>query len=150
MSDYHLAQINIGRFILPLDHPNNKEFFDGLDKVNEIAENSKGFVWRLKGDGNDATDIRIYDDPNYAVNMSVWQNLEDLIAFAYRAPEHIEFMRKRKQWFEHLDYYMAFWWIKAGTIPNVQDGLNAIESLRKSGASADGFSLKERIERPTF
>ena len=58
----HLAQLNIGRLVAPLADPQIKEFVDNLGPINALAEQSAGFVWRLKGDGNDATSIRAFDD----------------------------------------------------------------------------------------
>lgn len=144
---YHIAQINIARFKLPPDAPENKDFMDALDKVNERAESSKGFIWRLKGDGNNATDLHPSDDPNLIVNMSVWESLDDLMAFAYRNMEHVAVMRRRKEWFEEISPYLALWWVKAGEIPNIDDGFKALEAL-KNGPSENGFTFKDRFEAP--
>jgi len=35
---YHFAQLNLARFVLPQAHPDKGNFVDGLDRVNEIAE----------------------------------------------------------------------------------------------------------------
>ena len=144
---YHIAQINIARFKLPSDAPENKDFMDALDDVNERAESSKGFIWRLKGDGNNATDLHPSDDPNLIVNMSVWESLDDLMAFAYRNMEHVAVMRRRKEWFEEISPYLALWWVKSGEIPTIEDGFKALESL-KNGPSENGFTFKDRIEAP--
>jgi hypothetical protein len=53
---FELAQVNIGRLRAPVDHPMIKDFFDNLDPINALAEASPGFVWRLTGEGNNATD----------------------------------------------------------------------------------------------
>ncbi len=95
MTGFHLAQVNIGRFIKPVDDPSNADFMNNLDRVNALAEASPGFVWRLKGDGNNATDIRAFDDPQMAINMSVWEGVEALAAFAYRNMDHRSVMRRR-------------------------------------------------------
>ena len=58
MSNYRLAQLNIAALKAPLDSPELKDFVDNLDRINALAEDSAGFVWRLKGDGNDATSLR--------------------------------------------------------------------------------------------
>lgn len=64
MSGYHLAQINIGRFIKPQDDSANADFMNALDAVNAIADASPGFIWRLVGEGNNAADIEVSaDDP---------------------------------------------------------------------------------------
>ena len=62
MSAYQLAQINIATLKAPLDSPELKDFVDNLDRINALAEGSDGFVWRLKGEGNDATSLRPFDE----------------------------------------------------------------------------------------
>jgi len=76
--DYHLAQINIGRLVAPIDDPQIAEFVAQLDTINEVAEKSPGFIWRLKSDSGNATDIAYNDDPFVIVNMSVWESLAAL------------------------------------------------------------------------
>lgn len=46
----HLAQVNIGRIFGPMDSPVMAEFKANLDPINELAEATPGFVWRLKSD----------------------------------------------------------------------------------------------------
>ena len=112
---HHLAQINIARFRLPVEHPVNADFIANLDRVNALAEAQPGFVWRLIGDGNNALDVKAYQDPNIAVNMSVWTGLEALANFVYRNPGHLEIMQRRREWFDKMDVSLALWWIPAGT-----------------------------------
>ena len=47
---YHLAQLNIARFVKPADHPDNADFVNNLDRVNAVADAQPGFVWRLVGE----------------------------------------------------------------------------------------------------
>ncbi len=82
---HHLAQVNIGRIRAPLDSPVMADFVAQLDAINALAEASPGFVWRLQGEGNDATSLRPFDDDFIIVNMSVWESLEDLRAYATKA-----------------------------------------------------------------
>jgi len=51
---YHIAQVNIARMVAPLDSPVMYDFVANLDRINAVADVASGFVWRLKGDGNDA------------------------------------------------------------------------------------------------
>jgi len=78
MSNYHLAEINIAKMKgVDINDPIMKEFVDNLDLVNTLAENSEGFVWRLKDDSN-ATNLNPYNDEQIIVNVSVWENIETL------------------------------------------------------------------------
>ena len=103
---FHLAQVNIGRLRAPIDHPMIKDFADNLDAVNAVAEASPGFVWRLTGEGNNATDLAPYEDPLIAINMSVWADIPSLGAFVYRG-DHVKIMRRRREWFEQMDVFMV-------------------------------------------
>jgi len=76
--NYRLAQINIGRLVAPLDDPRIADFIAQLDPINALAEQTPGFVWRLKSDSGNATDIAYSDDPFVIVNMSVWESLDAL------------------------------------------------------------------------
>ncbi|MCE2517431.1 MAG: DUF3291 domain-containing protein, partial [Alphaproteobacteria bacterium] len=58
MTVYHLAQINIGRFAVDPADPVNADFMTALDAINAEAEAADGFIWRLVGEANNATDIR--------------------------------------------------------------------------------------------
>lgn len=51
----HLAQLNISK-IIPETMADSimADFVAQLDTINALAESSKGFVWRLKGDDNNA------------------------------------------------------------------------------------------------
>lgn len=48
-----------------------KEFVDNLDTINNLAENSEGFIWHLKDDSNNATNLNPYNDEQVIVNSYV-------------------------------------------------------------------------------
>ena len=149
MSGYQLAQINIGRFRLPVDHPANAAFMNALDAVNALAEGSDGFIWRLVGEGNNATDVEVVaDDPLLLVNMSVWRDVETLGAFVYRQSDHLTYMRRRKEWFETMDVFQALWWVKADHTPTVAEGLERIARLKANGPSVDAFTFRAPFSTP--
>lgn len=148
MTDFHLAQINIGRFRLPVEHPVNADFVAALDHVNALAEAAPGFVWRLKGAGNNASDLHPYDDPNIGINMSVWTSMEALANFVYGNPEHRKIMRRRREWFEHMEVFQTLWWIPAGTIPTIEDGKARLETLRLLGPSPSAFLFHKPFAPP--
>lgn len=149
MARYHLAQVNIARFRKPADDPANADFINRLDQVNALAEASPGFVWRLVGEGNNAMDVNAFDDPNLAVNMSVWESIEALAAFAYRNQDHREVMRRRRDWFEEMPVYMALWWIPAGTRPTTADARAKLALLERLGPTAEAFTFKQPFAAPS-
>lgn len=145
---WHLAQINIGRIVgESMEDPVMKDFVDQLDNINTIAEQSRGFVWRLKGEGDNATDDAAFSDPKIIVNMSVWESLEDLQAFVYKS-QHLEVLKRRKEWFERLKFYMVMWYIPAGTIPTVDEAKKRLNHLEEKGPSPFAFDFKKVFPPP--
>jgi hypothetical protein len=149
MAGYHLAQINVGRFIHLRDDPANSDFMNALDPVNAQADSAPGFVWRLVGDGNDATDLVPDEaDPQLLVNMSVWTDVEALAAFVYRNADHLAFMRRRKEWFEKIEIYQALWWVPVGHVPSVAEGMERVAMLRANGPTAEAFTFRQPFAAP--
>jgi hypothetical protein len=135
----HLAQLNVGRLRYDLDDPRLVDFIDNLARVNAIAERSEGFVWRLKDETGNATNIRAFDDPRMAVNMSVWESVEALEKYVWQTV-HKRFYGRRTEWFEHLDRpYFVMWWVKAGHRPTIEEALGRLDHLRVHGSSEHAF-----------
>jgi hypothetical protein len=145
-----LSQINIGRLIAQVDDPRLAEFVSQLDEVNALAESSPGFVWRLKSDSGNATDIAYSDDLYVHVNMSVWQSIESLKEFTY-GPRHLAVFRNRQKWFEKMSQpHLCLWWIPDGHIPSVKEGRERLEHYQSHGPSAHAFSFTESFPAPSF
>jgi heme-degrading monooxygenase HmoA len=147
MTRHHLAQINVGMLKAPIDDPRTAGFTDNLDRINALAEAQPGFVWRLTGEGNNATDLRPFDDPELLVNLSVWTDLQALAAFVYRSA-HRDVMRGRAQWFESMALYMCLWWVPEGHVPTPAEGMARLDLLRLKGPTADAFTFREPFPAP--
>ena len=145
---YQLAQLNIAKFKLPQEDPANADFVANLDRVNELAEQQLGFVWRFTGEGNNAMDVDAFDDRNIAVNMSLWEDLESLAAFVYRNEAHLQIMRRRKEWFEKLDFYLVLWWVEAGQRPGIEEAKARLQLLTDNGPSMDAFTFRQPYPAP--
>ena len=138
-----LAQINIARLKAPIDHPSIADFTNNLDLINSIAEQSEGFVWRLKDDAtNNATTLNPYNDPLIIVNISVWKDLHSLKSFVYNT-KHLQFFMRRKEWFESMkEAHMALWIIEDNIFPDAQEGKLRLDGLQKNGHSSYSFDFK--------
>lgn len=147
--NYQLAQLNIAKFRLPQEHPDNADFVNNLDRVNAIAESQEGFVWRFTGSGNDALDVQAFDDPNIAVNMSVWTDIKPLVNFVYRNQAHKEIMRRRKEWFDKIDFHMVLWWIEQDRKPSLEEAKIRLELLKQNGPSYSAFTFKQPFAAPS-
>jgi hypothetical protein len=137
MSRYQLAQINVAELKAPLDSPQLEDFVENLDRINALAEGSPGFVWRLKGDGNDATGLRPMGD-NIIVNYTIWRDVETLKQFVYGSA-HVEILKRKREWFERMRLNYVLWWVPAGHVPTVQEAVERLERLRAMGPTPDAF-----------
>jgi hypothetical protein len=145
---YHLAQVNIGRIVAPIDSPEMAGFVSQLQPINALADRSPGFVWRLQTAEGNATAILPYDDPRININMSVWESVEALKEFVYKSA-HIGPLRDRLKWFEKpVEAYMAMWWIPAGHIPTVEEAKERIHFRRSWGDTAVAFSFSDPYPVP--
>ena len=97
MIEYELAQLNIALMPYPFESPYMKDFVDNLDRINLLAEDSDGFVWRLQTEDGSATDKLPFGD-EYLVNISVWRDIDALRSFVFSS-RHVEIMRRRSEWF---------------------------------------------------
>lgn len=137
---FHVAQINIGTMVAPTDDPRVAEFMDGLDRINAIADQSPGFVWRLQtGEGN-ATSIQIFPNPLELVNVSVWESVETLKEYVYQS-NHVDFFRRRAAWFEADAKRVALWTVPAGEIPELDEAVRRVEFLERRGPSPYAFGF---------
>ncbi|GGB18082.1 DUF3291 domain-containing protein [Puia dinghuensis] len=142
---YYLAQVNIGRILGPMDSPVMAEFAANLDRINALAEGSEGFVWRLKDESNNATSIKVSDDPFIILNMSVWRSIDDLFAFTYRS-DHTAYVRRRGEWFERMkEHFLAFWYVPVGHVPTVEEAWERIDHIRTHGPTPYAFDFKKRF-----
>jgi heme-degrading monooxygenase HmoA len=139
----HLAQLNISKLVAPLDSPQLVDFVANLDRINALAESSPGFVWRLTGDGNDATSLRPFPDPNVIVNMSVWESKEALAAFTYKS-DHTAIVRRRREWFVAAEEAMVvLWHVPIGHQPSLEEARERLEHLRTHGPTAFAFTFRD-------
>ena len=146
---YHVAQVNIGRLRAPLDSSLVQGFVDLLDPINQLADRSPGFVWRLQTEDGNATAIRPFEDDSLLVNMSVWESVEALGHFVYES-RHLDALRRRKEWFGRIaDPILALWWIPAGTLPTLEDARERLEHLGAHGATPYAFTLRKHFPPPS-
>jgi len=147
MAEFHLAQFNMAQLLAPLDSPQLADFVGALERINALADDSPGFVWRLQGDGGDATSLRPFGE-DVIVNMSLWESVETLFDFVYRTA-HAPVMAKRRQWFGKPDgVYTVLWWVKAGHLPTVEDARARLDILQRKGPSPAAFTFKTRFPAP--
>ncbi|WNH10409.1 DUF3291 domain-containing protein [Thalassobellus suaedae] len=144
MSKLHLAQVNIARRLAPMDDPIMLDFVKNVDKINAIADNADGFIWRLKDEDKDLATSMFRDD-TLIINMSVWKNLESLFNYTYNSG-HIEVFKRKKEWFSKMKIlHMAFWYIPEGYEPTMQDAKNRLDYINNHGDTPHAFTFKNKF-----
>jgi hypothetical protein len=148
MSNYHLAQLNIGVIKAPLESQVMADFVANLDRINALAEASPGFVWRLQTEEGNATAIRPFEDDNMLVNMSVWKDADSLSRFVFKSA-HTEIMRRRGEWFERMTQaYLVLWWVPQGHRPTVEEALARLAHVRAHGSTPHAFTFRTAFPPP--
>lgn len=140
MSDFELAQLNIGYLKAPLDSPELADFVANLDRINLLADSADGFRWRLQSDAGDATALRPFGE-DVIVNMSVWRDLDALRRFVYNTA-HAEILKRRREWFSQAPAaYAVLWWVPSGHRPSLAEAADRLERLRQQGPSSAAFTF---------
>ena len=142
--------MNIATILYETGDPRMAGFMDNLDHMNELAERSPGFVYRYQTEAGNATDERIFDDPQMLLNLSVWDDLESIKAYTYKT-EHVDFLRRRQEWFTPADGWpvIACWWIPEGHVPGLDEAKERLEHLRDNGPTDKAFTFRDEFAPPT-
>jgi hypothetical protein len=147
MSSFQLAQLNIAALREPLESPSMADFVANLERINALAEQSAGFVWRLEDDAGDATSLRPFGEL-MIVNMSVWTDVESLRRFAFESA-HVEILRRRREWFDRMsNAYAVLWWVRRGHRPTLDEASERLEHLRAKGATVLAFTFQDAFPPP--
>ena len=139
---HHLAELNVGRLVAPVDDPRVAEFMANLDRINGLGKRMPGFVWMMEGSGEPGTgntENNIGDDPQFVANLTVWEDLASLETFVWNTV-HKQFVDRRHEWFQMLtDMHFVMWWIPAGHRPSLDEALERLDDLRANGDSDAAF-----------
>lgn len=89
-----LPQANLARMRFPLDSESMAEFVAALGRINALADQAAGFIWRLRSDTGEHVSLAdTAGDPLLIINLSVWQNYQHLHEFTYRST-HMHYLRR--------------------------------------------------------
>ena len=145
---WHLAQVNVAVAKYQYDDPEFSGFVDNLDRINALADESQGFVWRYVSTDDDAEVKRVFGDSALILNMSLWRSLADLRRFAYES-DHLDILRQRAKWFVPQDRpVLALWWQAAGEIPDAVESKHRLDRLAERGPTAEAFTFRNAFDAP--
>lgn len=145
MTDHYLAEFNIARIRWPLDDPRMAEFVDNVDRVNKLAEQIDGFVWRLQDESGHAMNMTVYGDPTILPNLTLWKNGAALERFVWQTL-HGRFYRRREEWFVPIKTPLVLWWVPTGHRPDMDEAVERLEMLKKHGPSTEAFGWETLSE----
>ena len=141
MSKYHLAQLNIAQARAPLDDEIMADFVARIEEINNLAEQSEGFVWRFDPDPSDDTNVRVFNNSALVVNLSVWEDIESLKHFVYRTA-HVELIQDRDAWFNKFQSaHQVLWWVQEGDMPTPEAAKQRLDYLDTNGPSTYAFTF---------
>jgi hypothetical protein len=83
------------------------------------------------------------------VNLTVWESAEALWDFTYRARDHLDVLRRRREWFTPMaEAHLVLWWVEAGHLPDVGEARERLDLLRAQGPSPAAFDFRDRYDAP--
>jgi len=135
----NIAELNVGYANYALDDPRMAGFMDNLDRINALAERSPGFVWRMKSDSGNATDIAVPGDETMISNLSVWEDVGSLGNYVFNTV-HGRFYEKRAEWFEAMSrHHFVMWPVAEGHIPTLTEAMEKLAELQANGSTDAAF-----------
>ncbi len=138
------AQVNIARMLVPLDHPQMADFVNNTTRINALAKQCPGFVWRWKEEEDVQNANDIFNDDFIIVNMSVWESRESVMAFTYQTA-HVDIYKRRKEWFSKMkSIHMACWYTQKPDI-TLQEAKERLQYLNQIGESPYAFTFKSNF-----
>jgi hypothetical protein len=140
---YQLAELNFGELKHDWDDLRIKDFADGLDLVNGIAAQSPGFIWRMSDAAMEAVQRDpqggFGGNPRIASTLSVWQDVASLEQFVWNTV-HRQFYQRRHEWYEAVgNSHLVLWWVPAGHLPTVPQGMARFRHQQVHGDSDHAF-----------
>lgn len=139
-----LAVANVARLRYSLRDPRMTEFVDGIERINRLANETPGFVWRLRGEAGHSALRSTADGQVIIVNVTLWTDYLALHRFTYQGL-HGRYLTARERWFVPLPgYTTALWWVQASHRPDVDEALARLRLLRREGPSRRAFTVLRR------
>jgi len=139
---WNIAEMNVAAMRYPVRDPRMAEFFSAIDEINADADEAPGFVWRMPEYLEEADAIEVGGAASLLVNMSLWHDFEALQAFTYQSHDHLQALRRRREWFVRADIpNYVLWWLPDGTLPTVADGRRRLALLHEKGPGPEAFTF---------
>jgi len=141
--------MNVAAMRYPVRDPRMADFFAAIDSINADADAAPGFVWRMPEYLEESEAIEVGGAASLLVNMSLWHDLDALRAFTYQSHDHLQALRRRREWFVRTDIpNYVLWWLPEGTLPTVADGRRRLALLHEQGPGTKAFTFNAPQPQP--
>jgi hypothetical protein len=148
-----LALFTFGVFAKPADDPANDGFHLRNDPILAAVPLAQGYLGHSGYPDEEGPEIwGEYVCPDFHVEagdgwtpqtLSLWQNLESTMAFAYQGL-HGEAVRHGREWFVAPQWPpYALWWVDADHTPDWREACAKHLQLHEQGNSRQVFSFKQ-------
>lgn len=142
-----LASFNIGVLRYDWDDPRVADFAENIDRVNNIAKRSPGFVWMLDDDAMDAAqndpEGLLGGNPRTASTLSVWEDADSLGRFVWTTV-HRAFYARRDEWYgPDQGPRLVLWRVAEGHRPTIAEAMDRLQHIDRHGPSAHAFGWDE-------
>jgi hypothetical protein len=136
----HLAELNISKWKIDPASEMARGFVDFLVRVNNPAERSDGFVWRMIDEQRDGQGKNVLcNGPESIMTLSVWESPRDLEHFVWNTV-HNKIYNGKGQWFTEMDSHsLVMWWVEEGHTPTLQEARQRLDHLDANGDSEHAF-----------
>jgi len=132
-----------------IDEPVMAGMANRIDEINRLAEESRGFVWRIPDSESSSAHLEVFrrdfpgfDPARFFYNMSVWESLEELREYTLFSA-HAEMIYERRQWLDSIaGANVALWWIPPGHRPSVAESAERLRYVRQFGPTPYAFTLR--------
>ena len=142
----HLAEFNYGILKHHWNDPRVADFVNNLDRVNNVAKRSPGFVWRLGDAEMEAAQLDedgpLGGHPRLASTLSVWEDAASLEHFVWNTI-HKKFYDRRAEWYDLTDAIrLVMWRVPAGHRPDPSEAMARLRRLEADGESEFAFGWR--------
>ncbi|PSR20244.1 MAG: hypothetical protein C7B45_15785 [Sulfobacillus acidophilus] len=139
----HLTIFTVGILHDPLDSPGNQAFWAQAEKIWTELDGVPGFLGQIPFDPLDVNvplHVRPYRD-RAVCTLSLWQDAQALLTFAYRGNAHAQALRKRKDYFIRIQPNHVVWYTNGAVNPTYAQGARRMDYLVQNGPTPYAFTL---------
>jgi hypothetical protein len=147
-----VALYTFGVFTEPAENSVNDGFYELNDPILELVDKAPGLIARSGYDGDPGPEswgLEVYP-PFYRergdgwspATLSLWTDLESVMAFSYYGL-HAEALKRGREWFRKPQWPpYAVWWCDESHTPQWSEAVERHAHLHDHGPTARAFSFK--------